>query len=78
MPDAPKAAAKITVPLIGEALIALESTAKEFGLSKTDTVNRAIQAYAFFMTLQRTGGEIYVRQTPDGGLHRFFLHPDDA
>lgn len=31
------------------------------------TVNLALQAYAFLTTLQRMGGEVYVRQEPDGG-----------
>lgn len=72
----PRAAARITVPLLGESVIALQNTAGQLGLSKTDTVNRALQAYAFLITLQETGGEIYVKQTPDDGLHRFLLHQD--
>lgn len=71
--EAPQAAGRITAPLIGEAVIALENTARTLGLSKTDTVNRALQAYAFLVTLQETGGAVYVRQPGEDGLHRLSL-----
>ena len=76
---APRAAGKITVPLIGEAVIALYSTAETLGLSRTDTVNRAIQAYAYLTAVQQQDGEIYVRQAPGDDLHRIaFDRPEET
>ena len=76
---APQAAGKITVPLIGEAVIALYSTAATLSLSRTDTVNRAIQAYAYFTAVQQQGGEIHVRETPDDDLTRItFDRPEET
>lgn len=72
---APQAAGTITAPLIGEAVIALLNTAETLGLSRTDTVNRAIQAFAYFTAVQQQGGEIYVRQAPGDDLHRLALNP---
>ncbi|TDD97672.1 hypothetical protein [Actinomadura rubrisoli] len=76
MADPPRAAAQITVQLLGEAVLALDNTTQALGISKTDTVNRAVQAYAFLMALQRTGGELYLKHTPDDDLHRFLIHQD--
>lgn len=74
MANDPPAAALITVQLIGEAVIALDSTVAREGLSKTDVVNRALQAYAFFTALQGAGGETYVRESPGADLHKLLLH----
>jgi hypothetical protein len=74
---APRAVAKITVPLLGESVIALDSITTQLGLSKTDAVNRALQAYAFLAAIQETGGEVHVKETSGGPLHRLLIHPSE-
>ena len=46
---------QLTVNLIPLAVTALEQAAMLEGNSQTDTVNRALQAYAFIVMQQRTG-----------------------
>lgn len=75
--QAPRAVAKVTAPLVGEAAIALDAITTQLGLSKTDAVNRALTAYAYFTALQETGGEIYVKESAEDSLHRLFLHSSE-
>jgi hypothetical protein len=66
----PQPAAKITVQLIGSAAIALENSSTILGLSKTDTVNRALIMYGYLTALQEGGGEVHVVETPGGPMRR--------
>jgi len=63
---------KLTVNLIPKAVTAMEEAATLRSDSKTDTVNRALQAYAFFVRALADGNEIYLKD-PDGNLHQVRL-----
>lgn len=60
---------KLTVNLISKAAEALDSAAAATELSKTDTVNRALQLHAFLIKEQAKGGELLIREA-DGTLSR--------
>jgi hypothetical protein len=57
---------RITVNLIPAASRALSATAELLELSRTDTVNRALQAYAFLENTVHSGGKVMVEQ--DGAV----------
>ncbi len=57
---------KVTVNLIPKAWEAANETASLLGLSRTDVINRALQAYAFFEQVVAAGSEVLVR-SGDGG-----------
>jgi hypothetical protein len=59
---------RVTVNLTGRAADALDQAAKLTGNSKTDTINRALQIYAYLEQVANDGGAIYVRESPDGEL----------
>jgi len=52
---------KLTVNLIPSAVTALEQAAALEGNSQTDTVNRALQTYAFLVLQQKAGKVIILR-----------------
>jgi hypothetical protein len=54
---------KLTVNLIPEAVIALDQAADIANNSKTDTVNRALQVYAFLVEKQREGWRFIIKNT---------------
>jgi hypothetical protein len=51
---------KVTVNLIPKAWDAANETATRLGLSRTDVINRALQAYAFLEQAVAEGAEIIV------------------
>ena len=59
MSDEPR---RTSVVLIPRAQEALDLTAGRMGLSKTDVMNRALQAYAFLEEQMATGATILVRR----------------
>ncbi|SHG44932.1 hypothetical protein SAMN05444320_10960 [Streptoalloteichus hindustanus] len=59
---------RVTVNLTPRSSKALEQTVALTGDSKTDTINRALQVYAFLEELMQSGGSVHVRQSPDGEL----------
>lgn len=59
MNDAPR---RTTVVLVPRAQEALDKTAERMGLSKTDVMNRAIQAYAFMEEQMTAGATVLVRR----------------
>jgi hypothetical protein len=59
---------RVTVNLTGRAADALAEAAKLTGNSKTDTINRALQVYAYLEQVANDGGAIYIRESPDGEL----------
>lgn len=61
---------RITVNLTGRASRALELAAQLTGDSKTDTVNRALQVYAYMEQITARGGSVYVREGADAELER--------
>jgi hypothetical protein len=60
---------RLTVNLVPKAEAALDKAVELSGDSKTDTVNRAIQAYAYFLKVKQDGGAVYVRE--HAGAERF-------
>ncbi|WP_253669635.1 hypothetical protein [Streptoalloteichus tenebrarius] len=61
---------RVTVNLTPRSSKALEQTVDLTGDSKTDTINRALQVYAFLEEIMQAGGSIYVRQSADSELER--------
>ena len=61
---------RITVNLIARASRALQAVAELTGDSKTDSINRAIQIYAYLEDIDSRGGAIYVREAADSELER--------
>jgi len=59
MNDEPR---RTTVVLIPRAQEALDGTAARMGLTKTDVMNRALQAYAFLEEQWAAGATILVRR----------------
>ena len=55
----------VTVNLTHRASLALESAARLTGDSKTDTINRALQIYAFLEEIVVNGGAILVQESKD-------------
>lgn len=61
---------RVTVNLTARASRALELATELTGDTKTDTINRALQIYAFLEQVSAGGGSIYVREAPDAELER--------
>ena len=61
---------RITVNLIARASRALQAVAEMTGDSKTDSINRAVQVYAYLEEINSRGGAIYVRESADSELER--------
>jgi hypothetical protein len=61
---------RVTVTLIARAARALQAVAELTGDSKTDSINRAIQIYAYLEDISSRGGAIYVRESADSELER--------
>jgi hypothetical protein len=59
---------RVTVNLIARASRALQRVSDLTGDSKTDTINRALQVYAYLEEISADGGNIYVRETKDSEL----------
>jgi hypothetical protein len=59
---------RITVNVIGRASRALDLAAELTGDTKTDTVNRALQVYAYLTQLTARGGSVYVRDAAESEL----------
>ena len=60
---------KVTVNLIPKAWDAVNATAALLGLSRTDVINRALQAYAFFEQTAAGGSEVLIR-SGDGDVQQ--------
>jgi hypothetical protein len=56
---------RVTVNLIPRASRALQSVAELTGDTKTDSINRAVQIYAYLEEIAARGGTIYVRESAD-------------
>jgi hypothetical protein len=53
---------RVTVNVTGRASRALDLAAELTGDTKTDTLNRALQVYAYLERLTACGGSVYVRE----------------
>jgi hypothetical protein len=56
---------RVTVNLAPRASRALEKAVKLTGDSKTDTINRALQVYAYLEEVWADNGQVLVRAKPD-------------
>jgi hypothetical protein len=61
---------RITVNLTGRASRALDLATELTGDTKTDTVNRALQIYAYMEQITASGGSIYVKEAAGSELER--------
>jgi len=59
---------RVTINLIPQASVALADGMEMTGHSKTDFINRAIQAYSYFEELTSNGGKVLVREPGDDEL----------
>lgn len=66
----PRVVEKITVGLIERSAQARIVASQLTGLSYADTVNRALQVYAYLMTVIECGGTVYVKETCDGDVEQ--------
>lgn len=57
---------RFTVTLIPRAVRAVNVLMGLTGLSKTDTVNRAVQVYAFIEERREAGGTLWIRDAEGG------------
>jgi hypothetical protein len=64
---------RLTVNLIPRAEKAMLLAAELSGNSRTDTVNRALQAYAYLEFITSKGGSVYVREEAGGDLMQILL-----
>ena len=64
---------RITVNLTPRSCAALDQAAKLTGDSQTDTLNRAVQVYAYVMNVTQNGGDLYVRDQGHDELERLLL-----
>jgi hypothetical protein len=61
---------RITVNLTARASRALDLASELTGDTKTDTLNRALQVYAYLEQVTARGGSVYVREAADSDLER--------
>jgi hypothetical protein len=61
---------RVTVNLTPGAYRALEQAVRITGDTRTDTINRALQVYAYLEEIVRGSGSIYVRPAPDSDPER--------
>lgn len=54
---------RVTVNLTNRSARALELATELTGDSKTDTINRAIQVYAYLESINSKNGEVFVRDS---------------
>lgn len=63
---------KFTVNLVPKAVASLQEAAQLGGISRSDVVNRALQAYVFLLREQEDGAQILLRdKTGDVNVVRF-------
>ena len=61
---------RVTVNLTPRSFRALEQVVRLTGDTKTDTINRALQVYAYLEEVIHASGSIYVRPSPDAETER--------
>jgi hypothetical protein len=59
---------RLSVNLIEKAEQDLAAVMQARGMSRTDVVNRAVQAYAFMMSVEDEGGDVLIRRERPGEL----------
>jgi hypothetical protein len=63
-------AERVTVNLTWRGSRALEAATELTGDTKTDTINRALQVYAYLEEVTASGGSLYVREAGESELQR--------
>jgi hypothetical protein len=61
---------RVTVNLTPRAYRALEQAVRITGDTRTETINRALQVYAYLEEVTHASGSIYVRLAPDADPER--------
>lgn len=61
---------RVTVNLTPRSAVALELATEITGDSKTDTINRAIQIYAYLEHIASKGGTVHIRESESSDLER--------
>jgi hypothetical protein len=61
---------RVTVNLTPRSSRALDEAVTITGDSKTDTINRALQVYAYLERVQREGGKVFVQDADQDHLER--------
>jgi hypothetical protein len=61
---------RVTVNFTARSSHALDEVVRLTRDSKTDSLNRAIQIYAYIEQVLQSGGSIYIRESPDSELER--------
>ncbi|GAA0951818.1 hypothetical protein [Actinocorallia libanotica] len=61
---------RITVNLTPKTTLDLNELVERTGDTKTDTINRALQLYAFLDGVIREGGKVYVQESESDELER--------
>ncbi len=56
---------RVTVNLTQRSARALELATELTGDTKTDTINRALQVYAYLEKVTANGGSVYTQESPD-------------
>ncbi|AJC61074.1 MULTISPECIES: hypothetical protein [Streptomyces] len=64
---------RITVNLAPKAAAALDQAVKLTGDTKTDTINRALQIYAYLERVAQDGGTLYTRLADSDELERLYF-----
>jgi hypothetical protein len=64
---------RLSVNLTARSDRALQLAVDLGGDSKTDTVNRALQFYAYFLSIKDKGGTVYTREGPEAELYAIEL-----
>jgi len=65
--------ARVTVNLVTRAQRALDLVVKLTGDSRTDSINRALQVYAWVAEADANGGGVYIRESEGSELQRLKL-----
>jgi hypothetical protein len=65
---------RVIVDLSPLSVAALDGLVRQTGQTKTDSINKALQVYAYIQQLMCTGGALYVRDTADGKLERLRIY----
>ncbi|WP_438486508.1 hypothetical protein [Streptomyces sp. S186] len=64
---------RVTVNLAPKAAAALDQAVKLTGDTKTDTINRALQIYAYLEKITQEGGTLYTRSVGRDELERLYF-----
>jgi hypothetical protein len=64
---------RVTVNLTERSVRAMRLAAELTGDTKTDTINRALQVYAYIEHVISRGGSVFARESPDADLSKIII-----